>query len=1602
MLIFRPNQGSSVPKYVNIALDIPVTTIAQASTASDVVTYGQAIDTAKLYANKVNETFNTPITVPNPVNNTDTVTRKFLFDTIFAATKANVTPILDQYTNNDGGTFTGPVSRVSDPYNLNNTPTNDNTAITNKFANDKLNQATSLATGINAVVTGQIYEIYGQTTPSGYLKCNGAAVSKTIYSDLYAAIGDQYTPQFKESGGVPWQSQYGFNSSTQNDISPWASTNSLATGTYNAASLVTKNYIYILGGTGSSGTLNTIQRTSFDANGALSSTWSNVGTLPAAMHDIGYVATKGRFYLIGGYYNSSPLSSVYSAPINADGTLGTFRTETSLPATRANSACFVIKDKLYVVGGTSNNGGVNTVYQATINTDGTLSSWATLSNFPISPRYGEPLLIKDKIYIFGAYDGSTNTSKVYYAIYDSNGNIGAWTYVSTMPNNIYASAIVGTNNYVFSIGGYDQNNGQFTNASYRASILADGSIGSWAQISNAPITAGYAQSAIAGNNIYFIGGSNGNSDTVYSATFTSGIIDYTPYYTDQPSTSTAITTSSSPVKESAGVPWQSQWGFNPSTQNDITGWTSTNSLTTAVRDAASLVTKNYMYILGGCNQVSSFNTIQRASFDSDGNLTSTWSNVGTLPATMHGMGYVTTKGRFYLIGGTSGPNNLSTVYSAPINADGTLGTFRTETSLPDVRYNPTCFVIKDKLYVVGGFGSSADSGTVYSTTINTDGTLSSWTTLPNFPINFDDGKPLLIKDRIYIFGANSGTSSKIYYATYDSNGNIGTWTYVANMPNNIYLSTAICTDNYVFSIGGIDQVNNKYTDATYRAPILSDGSIGTWTQVSNGPVTATYAQSAIAGNRIYFIGGLNNSTYLNTVYSATFASGITDYTLYYTDQSSTSSSPVKESAGIPWQSQWGFNPSTQSDITGWVSSNSLVQTTYRAASLVTKNYIYILGGNNGSTNINTIQRASFDSNGNLSSTWSNVGTLPDSISSMGYIATKSRFYLIGGVGSSSTLSTVYSAPINADGTLGTFRTETLLPDALIRCVCFVIKDKLYVVGGSNNTGLSNTVYQATINSDGTLSSWTTLPNFPISFNYGTPMLIKDRIYIFGAYDGNSNSKIYYATYDSDGNIGSWTYVSTMPNNTYVSAIVCTDNYVFSIDGYSVNINTYTNASYCAPILSDGSIGTWTQISICPAGAGYAQLAIAGNMIYFIGGYNGTSYLNNVYSAAFTSGITDYTPYYTDQPSTSSSPIKESAGVPWQSQYGFNSSTQNDITGWSSTNSLVTNTMYAASLVTKNYIYILGGEKASNSALDTIQRASFDSDGNLTSTWSNVGTLPVAMYAMGYVATKGRFYLIGGRDSTSYLSTVYSAPINADGTLGAFRTETALPDARYPAACFVIKNKLYVVGGWNSNLTNTIYSTTINADGTLNNWTTLPNFPIGFIYGKPLLIKDRIYIIGVNNNANNSRVYYTTYDSNGDIGSWTYVGDMPYNISLSTVVCTDNYVFNIGGSGSSYTNATYRAPILIDGSIGTWTQISNAPVAVTYAQSAIAGNKIYFIGGYSSSNNSYLNTVYSATFASGITDYTPYYTDQSNQSNTSITFMLPNLPSTSYSAYYIKT
>jgi hypothetical protein len=346
-------------------------------------------------------------------------------------------------------------------------------------------------------------------------------------------------------------------------------------------------------------------------------------------------------------------------------------------------------------------------------------------------------------------------------------------------------------------------------------------------------------------------------------------------------------------KETAGVPWQSQYGINPSKQNDVSGWlVEPYLLAEKVESAAILVTKNYVYILGGFTSGNVTNNIRRVSFDNNGkliyddDLVVFKDNVGTLPVAITDIGYVAAKKRFYLIGGRNKYDNLSSVYSISINPDGTLGAFRTETPLPDVRAYSVCFVIKNKLYVAGGWDEEDNfTNTVYRTTINNDGTLSDWEILPEFPIWFDNGTPLLIKDRIYILGVYNEyyKTSEIYYATYDSNGNIGPWINAGSMPERIYGSAMVCNNNYVFSFGGYSLDDDKLVNVVYNAPILLNGDLGEWKKIGYISSAISFTKPVIIGNKIYLIGGYDGENQLDTVYSADFISGITDYTPYFAD-----------------------------------------------------------------------------------------------------------------------------------------------------------------------------------------------------------------------------------------------------------------------------------------------------------------------------------------------------------------------------------------------------------------------------------------------------------------------------------------------------------------------------------------------------------------------------------------------------------------------------------------------------------------------------------------------------------------------------------------------
>jgi hypothetical protein len=127
------------------------------------------------------------------------------------------------------------------------------------------------------------------------------------------------------------------------------------------------------------------------------------------------------------------------------------------------------------------------------------------------------------------------------------------------------------------------------------------------------------------------------------------------------------------------------------------------------------------------------------------------------------------------------------------------------------------------------------------------------------------------------------------------------------------------------------------------------------------------------------------------------------------------------------------------------------------------------------------------------------------------------------------------------------------------------------------------------------------------------------------------------------------------------------------------------------------------------------------------------------------------------------------------------------------------------------LYVLGGARNGPVYEQRVQYAKLNSSGS-AGLWRD--TTPLPLPHIGSVAQAGgRLYAIGGAQQPTL---VQSAPINPDGTLGAWRQEANQPPGRGPAVS--VGNDIYVVGDSNGQ----VHYTTVAADGTLAPWQTSPH------------------------------------------------------------------------------------------------------------------------------------------------------------------------------------
>lgn len=880
----------------------------------------------------------------------------------------------------------------------------------------------------------------------------------------------------------------------------------------------------------------------------------------------------------------------------------------------------------------------------------------------------------------------------------------------------------------------------------------------------------------------------------------------------------------------------------------------------------------------------------------------------------YALGSAVYNGYLYGVGGyTSNPRNE--VSYAPINSDGTVGAWSTTTPMPAGRTYPATVAYNNRLYVYGGYnsGTAALDSVIYAT-INSDGTLGSWTNASN---NMATGVCRFgwteYNGYLYAAGGAYGTVASncantslnllntVQYAPILANGDVGAWTTSGSAFTSARKDPGFAIYNgYAYLSNGTYDGNSTHYRDTQYAKVGSNGDIGSWTTSAQQPSTPAYRFAFRAYNGyLYMSGGTNNLA--GTLYAPILANG---------------------------------------DIGPWRSSTSQMSPGRWSQGFVLYNgYAYYFGGNDANAGLSDTGYAKIDPAGTtasfatVASNFTTARALACSVAYNGYL------YVIGGSttdsGSNNNATTYYTTINSTTGNVGSWAATTSLPAGRGSAGCVAYGGYVYVIGGytGSDSMLSSVVY-APLNSNGTIGTWvTTAPSLPNAkakmgvFTYTTSS--GTYLYAVGGYNTNGNArKSYYSLLSSSGVPGAWSTASTDLSTEYTyQAFAQVGKYIYALGGKTDAPSTmYDTVEYTA-IQSNGDLGAWSTTTSMNTAIGFSNGTTVNGCIYAVGGENSgaTSLANVQYACPAADGT---------------------------------------ISAWYNAPNLTVGTTDTAVTSYNGYIYGVGGY--TTAVTNTTQFAAVNNGGSGSlATWAQKSSgLGSSLYGHGFSYNNGYFYIVGGDTSgggTAATSNTYYAPLNNDSTIGTWTAATSLNTARHSHMTYISGGYIYAVGGANSagTLLTSVEYAPINSNGTLGNWVTATgSLPTGHKQAAAATYNGYLYSLGGNNGSPSSTVYYAN-SASGDVPSWSTTTSLPVAVRNGSAAVYNGYLYVVGGiDGSGPTGRTVYAPINGDGTLGAWQYTS--PVPLGGATAAIAANGTLYaasIDGASCSGATFRATIY---------------------------------------------
>lgn len=995
----------------------------------------------------------------------------------------------------------------------------------------------------------------------------------------------------------------------------------------------------------------------------------------------------------------------------------------------------------------------------------------------------------------------------------------------------------------------------------------------------------------------------------------------------------------------------SLWHPSDPNQNNWVYWyTSPTTLTSARSYAGAVAYNNKMYFVGGRTAAASggVNTVEVADINPVGTL-GAWSTTGmvALPSVRHMFSMQVYNDRMYILGGNSGGLVQSSVQYIKLNNDGTMaGTWVATTPMPSGRITQGgnfSTIWGGYIYIAGGCTGVAGTGDWCSTTglssaqdirlasINADGTVSDWNVIVGLSVQRMGYGLVAWRDVLYGIGGCSAQNTTTGACT-----------------------TTLSTSNYgvINPDGDVSQTDNSVASGTAPCTGTAPTNCNIPPAGDNAGQGGNMAMGVVANNGyIYIVGGCTSVAFNWDCYGSNSnrGSGQMSGNVSYAAMAFDGSLVRPSNCPGTFYGSWCVN-----------STNRINGTTGLGAMGITvfNNYIYAVGGTNGTS-------------------WN---------------------------------ANVWSVPLNLDGSLGanwSSQSFNALALGTARGFMYVFAranptndtypGNLYILGGCNGGGTSSNgldcntfftqVYKCTLQTNGLVTTnnsfdCTTTGQLQIDAEPGLSgsqglgamagTVYANYIYLIGGQSPSLDfrGQVLYAKLDNNMNIvaanGGAGWI-TSPNAVTPPRV---RGYSFGYNGYLYSLAGYSGSSSLNDVLyakinvGDGSIGTFTTSFVTVSPKWELRAFVSNGSVYAMGGC----------SAGAFSGTTG----------TSANPGCTTMSNSIQVFRLYNNASGTPAV-YNTANAPAIDSVGGNAAVSNGYIYYAGGCTAAGAACTSVSSAVYYAaitpDGTVGTWTASPSALPAGRAWGKLVASGGTLYYAGGQDAagTAQSTVYYSTP--AGGVPGAWAAASnGLPAARTDVGVSVWNSRIYVTGGYTgAGYSNSVYvSPQLSGGGDITSaWTSSTGFMVGRGGLVTITYANNIYIMGgFNGNVYLADVQYAKLNSDGTIGAWFYTSSLSQRVYQGDGFAANGYMYVFGGryTSTNCTNNTLVASISANTPIAAgnnptgvadWGQTNVKFNGPRYGLTAVYNDgKAYVIGG--ACNGAYVSAAdraYAATLQS---------------------------------------